>query len=252
MEPINLTELLDFNKKLWEMVDEQTRKQILTIPEDPYESSQINEYATALAKAQGEFPAVVKNNQNPYFKSSYADLGSIIEIIFPILAKHGLSVQVGKKYLKDGSCMLHTRVRHSSGQWAEDRTRLVPPKNDPQSFGSTLSYMARYSVVNFLGIALKDEDDDAEVAMVPERGAMAKGVALNTKYNPKEQSGETITKEQLEEVEYELGEYPDIAEMILDGFKIQSLADMPKNKYLPAVTRIREIKMLRNGSNGQK
>ena len=75
----------------------------------------------------------------------------------------------------------------------------------------------------------------------------AKGTALNTKYNPKENKYESITTEQLEELEYELAEFPDIAEQILEGFKIQSLANMPKQKFLPAVSRIREIKLLRNG-----
>ena len=63
----------------------------------------------------------------------------------------------------------------------------------------------------------------------------------------KKESFEAITREQIEELEYELAEYPDLAESILDGLRIQSLADMPKSQYGVSIRRIREIKQLRNG-----
>lgn len=77
---------------------------------------------------------------------------------------------------------------------------------------------------------------------------IAKGPALTNKYNPKEQSYETVTREQLEELEYELAEYPDLAEEILGKLHLQSLADLPKSKYQVSLNRIREIKNARNNS----
>jgi hypothetical protein len=35
--------------------------------------------------------------------------------------------------------------------------------------------------------------------------------------------------------------------MVLDGLKIQALADMPKSKYMVSVERVRAIKNARNG-----
>ena len=80
--------------------------------------------------------------------------------------------------------------------------------------------------------------------MVNTRDVIAKGPSI--KYNPKDQSFDTITREQLDEMEYELSEYPDIADQVLNGLQIQSLADCPKSKYQVSMTRIREIKKLRN------
>ena len=40
-------------------------------------SDQINELATALAKAQGELESASKNALNPHFKNKYADLASV-------------------------------------------------------------------------------------------------------------------------------------------------------------------------------
>jgi hypothetical protein len=82
--------------------------------------------------------------------------------------------------------------------------------------------------------------------MYSQREVKSKGVAINAKYDPRDVTKETITKEQLNELEYELAEYPDIAEMVLDGLKIQSLADIPKSKFQVSATRIREIKRIRN------
>ena len=57
-------------------------------------SENINELALALTKAQAEMGGAVMDADNPFFKSKYADLGSIIRVIKPPFAKHGLSYSV--------------------------------------------------------------------------------------------------------------------------------------------------------------
>lgn len=214
-----------------------------------YSSEDLNELFSALSKAQGEYATVGYNRENPYFKSAYADLDAIMKSVRPALAKHGLAFMQQIRINEDGATILHSILAHASGQWMESRMRVIPPKNDAQTFGSTLTYLKRYAAISLLGVTVSHDhsDDDAEVAMVESRDIYAKGIAINTKYNPKEQTPEVITKEQLDELEYELAQYPDIAELVLDGLKIQSLADMPKSKYQVSVNRIREIKNLRNG-----
>lgn len=211
------------------------------------QSECLNELATALAKAQAEIEIAGRKETNPFFKSKYADLAELIKVSRPALTKNGLAVMQQITTDQDAMTWLHTLLVHTSGQWIESRMRIIPTKNDPQSFGSCVSYLRRYCYGALLNIAVADEDDDAEAAMYDQRQVMAKGTALNTKYNPKENSSETITKEQREELEYELTNYPDIAEMIMDGFKIRSIADMPKAKFMAAVLRVREIKQAREG-----
>lgn len=217
-------------------------------PTQAYNSSSMKELYTALAKAQGQYKKVTYNRENPYFKSSYADLDAIIEAVRPALSNNGLAFIQQIRINDEGQTILHSILTHASGEWIESRCRIVPAKNDAQTFGSTLSYQKRYAAISLLGVTVSHDhhDDDAEVAMIESRDIMAKGTALNTKYNPKELVPETITKEQLEEMEYELAEYPDIGEMILEGMKIQSLADLPKSKFLVSINRVREIKQLRN------
>jgi hypothetical protein len=214
---------------------------------DPYGSRDQDQLFAALSKAQGEYKPVHFNRENPYFKNSYADLDAILVAVRPALTKNNLSFIQQIRVSEEGQTILHTKIAHSSGQWLESRSRIIPVKNDPQTFGSTLTYQKRYAAMAILGVTVAGDrsDDDAEVAMVEARQIVAKGPS--NKYNPREQKGETITKEQLEELEYELSTYEDLAEEILDKMQLQSLADMPKNKYQAAVTRIREIKMMRSG-----
>lgn len=221
--------------------------QRLQTAQHAHRSIELNELYAALAKAQGEFTVAGAGSINPYFKTPYETLTDVVTASRPALTKHGLAVIQRLEPNEDGQLMLHTLLTHSSGQWISSILRIVPSKADVQSLASYIIYMRRQAYAALVGVVAQQEDDDAEWAVHDDRAVVAKGVALNTKYNPKEQTYETITKEQLEELEYELAEYPDIAEQILEGLKLQSLADMPKSKFMISARRIREIKNLRNG-----
>jgi hypothetical protein len=201
----------------------------------------------ALAKAQAEMKTARSNQENRYFKTMFEDLESVIAASRPALTKYGLSVIHIPQTNEDGAAVLKCILAHSSGQFIESTMRMLPVSNDPQSLGSCFTYLRRLSYASLVGVAAQQEDDDAERAMADMRLTEEKGTSLNHKYNPKEQSSETITREQLDEIEYELAEYPDIGEQVLKGLRILSLADIPKSKYRDAVTRIRTIKAARNG-----
>lgn len=216
-------------------------------PDMPLQSEQLNELFTALAKAQGEFRVAGNKSENPFFKTRYADLEELVSASRHALSKYGLSVIQRELPDEDGATYLYTILCHSSGQYMSSKMRLLPVKNDHQSKGSAQTYTQRQGYKAMTGVVSADEDDDGERAMADVRESSSKGVALNTKYNPKDQLRDTITREQLDELEYELNEHPDIAEQVLDGLKIMGLADMPKSKFLASINRIRTIKAARNG-----
>jgi len=244
VESFELIKILETIKELSQKVESLKNSKRVAAPT---KSATLNELFTALAKAQGEMKSAQLTSENPYFKSKYADLSELIKTSRPALSKNGLSVIQQILPNEDGQNILHSLLCHSSGEWISTQMKIIPPKSDIQSMGSYITYLRRYSYAGLVMITTAGEDDDGEIAVATERKLYAKGTALNRKYNPKENQYETITKEQLEELEYELASYSDIAEQILEGFKIQSLADMSKSKFLPAITRIREIKLLRDG-----
>lgn len=246
MELKEMLEIQSLFKELDERILELSNSKI--VKTEPNRSEDIKDLAISLAKAQSEMEIAGLNKVNPFFKSNYADFASIVSSSRPCLTKNGLSVVQQIIHHDDGQSVLYTTLLHLSGQWISSKVRIVPAKNDVQSVASTVTYLKRMCYAALIGVVTGDEDDDGEVAVATSRETFAKGVALNTKYNPKENVAEVITKEQREELEYELTDYPDICEMVLDGLKIQSLADMPKSKFMASAIRIREIKNLRNGN----
>ncbi len=123
----------------------------------------------ALAKAQGELKAVVKDATNPHFRNTYASLDTILETVRPTLAKHGLSlVQGGTAPHADEngvvrSFVVETMLLHSSGEYIVNACVMPLAKADPQGAGGAMTYGRRYGVSALLALAT-DEDDDANGA----------------------------------------------------------------------------------------
>ena len=125
-------------------------------------SENINELLTALAKAQGEIKGAVKDSNNPFFKSSYADLAAVWEAIREPLSKNNLSVLQTTGYDDKGQTILYTTLGHSSGQYVSSSYPVRPVKDDPQGMGSAISYARRYCLAAIVGVF--QVDDDANIA----------------------------------------------------------------------------------------
>ena len=125
-------------------------------------SEQLDQLATALASAQAEFTAIPKTETNPFFKSKYAGLPSVVEAASPILTKHGLSVSQHLGCDETGDT-LTTWLLHKSGQFIASTMRLHLSKQDAQGQGSATTYARRYAYMGVLGL-VADEDDDGNRA----------------------------------------------------------------------------------------
>lgn len=127
------------------------------------QSSEIDQIATALSAAQGEFDAAVKDKNNPAFpKSKYADLSACIDAVRPHLTKHGLAV-VQTMVSMEKDVLLRSVLMHKSGQWIASYFPIMGDWANPQKIGSATTYARRYTLCALLQIA--QEDDDAETAM---------------------------------------------------------------------------------------
>lgn len=200
-------------------------------------SEQLNELFSALAKAQGEMPMALMTGYNPHFRSNFADMPDLVRASRPALAKYGLSVSQVDWVDDNGKCFLKTILGHSSGQWVESIMAITPSKNDVQGIMSYRSYVKRYAYASIVGVVASDEpDDDGNAAVEEPRTVMVEKPAYVEK----------VIKEQLDQLEEELKDDLDIAKRVMDGLKIQSLKDMPKNVFLPTLNRIRELKRLQS------
>ena len=124
-------------------------------------SEQLNELAPALAKAQGQMTGAAKSAANPFFKSKYADLASVWDACRQPFAENGLSLLQSPS--TDGvRVSLDTLLLHTSGQWIKGTVSVSAKEDSPQAVGSCITYLRRYALQSFAGVA--PEDDDAEAA----------------------------------------------------------------------------------------
>jgi len=125
-------------------------------------SDSIKEIASALCKAQKEMDYAKKDGRNPFFKSSYATLESIIEIFKEFFSPQGLAFTHLPK-IEDGEPVIEVFLIHQSGEWLSGVYKITSVKQDPQGIGSAMTYARRYSLQSITGI-VADDDDDAESA----------------------------------------------------------------------------------------
>lgn len=121
----------------------------------------VGKVASALAKAQGDFPVVPKNKTNPHFRSSFAGLDDLMKAVSPALAANGLAITHLTGEDGDDGWVMRTRLYHESGEYLES---ALPIKGaTPQAMGSEITYMRRYTLGCVLGV-VSDDDDDGEAA----------------------------------------------------------------------------------------
>jgi hypothetical protein len=117
--------------------------------------------ATALVKAQKAFGPALKSSLNPHFKSRYADLSACVEAVIEGL--NGAGIALIQRTSEDATGVtVETVFLHESGEMLECGKLHVPAsKQDPQGYGSALTYARRYSLMAACGIAPEDDDGNA-------------------------------------------------------------------------------------------
>ena len=217
---------------LEEYIAKRVKEQIKNNSLDLYESASTDKICGALALAQGSFHAINTNRVNNFLFNQYSDLDVIMTAVRPSLKENGLSITQQTK-IEDDKTILVTRVRHESSQFIETRARIIPSKNDIQTYASALKAMKRHSIMALLNITIKDDydDDDGEHDMKAVRIERNAGTGTNTRYEAKNESFRPVSQHESNELQYILSNYPDIAEQILDALKVESIADIPKSKF---------------------
>ena len=189
-------------------------------------SDSIAALAAALCKAQSQMGGAAKSADNPFFKSKYADLSSVVQAVKQPFADNGLSY-VQFPISTQSAIGVVTRLMHESGEWMEQEYYLPLQKLDPQAAGSAITYARRYSLQAVAGIPA--EDDDGE-------GSMLRG-------KPK-----TISQPQVESLYDALEESDSDIEKFLKTFKKESLEEFTEPEYVRA---LQMIDMKKEKANAQ-
>jgi len=130
--------------------------------QDTAMSESIKNIAKAQANMQKELTDTKKDTKG--YGYLYTNLDSLVKHLRPLLTKHGLSfmqMPVGS----ENQAGVQTIYMHTSGEWITSLVKVpiadLKGQNAYQSLGSAITYLRRYSLSAFVGIA-SDEDNDAQ------------------------------------------------------------------------------------------
>ncbi len=117
--------------------------------------------SAALVLAQKQFAPALKTNTNPHFKSKYVGLDGCVEAVIDALNDNGIYL-MQKNHPNDTGIAVETIFIHESGESISGGVLTVPAdKQNPQGYGSALTYARRYSLMAACGIAPEDDDGHA-------------------------------------------------------------------------------------------
>ena len=109
-----------------------------------------------LAAVKAEVGRISKDSSNPFFKSKYFDVNSLLLHVEPIIQKNGLLL------LQPIQENLVKSIIFDTNGFSIESGIVLPELNDPQKLGSAITYYRRYTLQSLL--ALQAEDDDANLA----------------------------------------------------------------------------------------
>lgn len=136
--------------------------------------------ASAFVKAKKAFAPALKDKTNPHFRSKYADLGNCIDAVNDALLENGIAF-FQETFEDETGVTVETVFLHESGEMLRCGKLHVPAsKQDPQGYGSALTYCRRYSLMAACGIAPEDDDgNDATAKTASAKAADEKAERLN-------------------------------------------------------------------------
>jgi len=146
-----------------------------------------SEKTTALFKAlldvQRELKGfVVKDAENPFFKSDYASMKSVIDKALPVLNANEILVIQDAQTSREGVGVTTLLSHIPSGEWLKTSPLFIPSaKKDAQGYGSAEAYARRYQLLPLLFLCPADKEDDD--------GAAAAKPSLNKRIDKKADDG---------------------------------------------------------------
>jgi hypothetical protein len=116
---------------------------------------------SALIAAQSEMGPLLKGEDNPHFRSKYADLDALMKAAKPALNRNGIApwhqiVTIeGVEYMRT----IFTHAETEATMHCD--VRLIVGKNDMQGYKSATTYAKRIGMESLTGLAPEDDDGNA-------------------------------------------------------------------------------------------
>ena len=129
------------------------------------------DFAQKMFKVFHELETLTRDKTNPFYKSNYADINSVLGQIKPVLKKYGFYIV--QPIINDRVCtFLKDETGNSYPEIPKNNKELKEffllhgikiESTDPQKKGSEITFYRRYSLISFFGLESKDDDANATV-----------------------------------------------------------------------------------------
>lgn len=142
---------------------------IMDMQERQMNKASEQKFNRSFALAMAKMPAAKKTGMNKHTKQTYSTLADLVEAARSSLSDHGLALN-WRSSVDNNLLTVTAIVRHDSG-WKEETSMSAPvdagkgqgvSMNAMQSYGSTETYLKRYTGFAILGMSSEDFDDDAQ------------------------------------------------------------------------------------------
>ena len=117
-----------------------------------------------LFNLQQEIGTISKDAKNPFYKSKYFDINSLIKQLQPLLKKKRLLLL--QPIEED---MVMSKLICIDGVGAVVSGLKLPQITDPQKLGSCITYYRRYTLASLLGLQSVDDDANLGSGVVEEK-----------------------------------------------------------------------------------
>jgi len=112
---------------------------------------------TKIDRIKKKVGKISKDSENPFYKSKYFDINSLLEHLEPLLQQEGLLLL---QPIRENQVVSEIIDIESNEGISSSMT--LPELTDPQKMGSAITYYRRYTLASLL--ALQSEDDDGNLA----------------------------------------------------------------------------------------
>lgn len=107
-----------------------------------------------LMSARSEISPILKTEKNPFFKSNFFDINSLLDQINHILIKNDLLLMQPIE-----GDRVWSKIYDVESQGLVESYINLPALEDPQKMGSAITYYRRYTLQSLLGLQAHDDDD---------------------------------------------------------------------------------------------
>lgn len=131
-------------------------------------SELLKELPGAFVALQKELTPIKKDAQGN--RSKYASLTSVMQGIQDALTENGFIIFHTMKNSGVNTASMETVLMHRSGEYISSTIEVpIARPNDPQAYGSAMTYGRRYSIMALLGLVTDDDDGQSATITLEDR-----------------------------------------------------------------------------------